>query len=165
MSAVNLEGLFVEGLCKMYYAEQRIAAALPKMQAAANSADLQDTFETHQEETVMQIDRLQQVFELLGKQVMAQNCPAIDGLLLEGDQTIAALQGSPAIDAALIAAAQAVEHHEIARYKSLCAWAECLDMQEASDLLNQSLTEELATDDALADLADVSANVTALEAA
>lgn len=165
MTAANLEVLFREGLSKMYYAEQRIAKALPKMQAAAQSGDLKAAFETHLEETMMQIERLQQVFELMGLQAEAQTCPVTDALLLEGDQTIAAYQRSPAMDAALIAAAQGVEHHEIARYVSLCSWSVLLDMEDASDLLNQSLTEEMATEDALTDLADTSVNEAALRAA
>lgn len=165
MSAANLEVLFREGLSKMYYAEQRIAKALPKMQAAAQSADLQAAFEAHLDETMMQIDRLQQVFEMMRQQAMAQTCAVTDALLYEGDQAIAAYQGASAIDAALISAAQAVEHHEIARHDSLCAWAAMLDMEDASDLLNQSLTEELATDDALSNLADTSINAAAMRAA
>lgn len=165
MTEANLKVLFQDAVNKMYYAEQRIAKALPKMQAAAQSPDLQAAFATHLEETQMQIERLQEVFELTGTQPMAQTCPTTDGLLLEGDQTIAAFGGTPAIDAALIAAARAVEHHEIARYGSMCDWADCLELEDVSDLLNLSLTEELATDDALGDLADGSANETALRAA
>jgi ferritin-like metal-binding protein YciE len=165
MTAANLEVLFRDTLSKMYYAEQRIAKALPKMQAAAQSADLQAAFETHLDETMMQIDRLQQVFELLGEQAIAKTCPVTDALVQAGDQTVATYQGSSAIDAALIAAAQGVEHHEIAQYGSLCSWAVLLEMDDASDLLNQSLTEELATDDALTDLADTSINEAALRAA
>lgn len=165
MTTANLEVLFRESLSKMYYAEQRIAKALPKMRAAAQSSDLQAAFDTHLEDTLMQIDRLQHVFELMGQQATAKTCPVTDALLLDGDQTIAAYQGSVALDAALIAAAQDVEHHEIARYTGLCSWAVLLDMEDASDLLNLSLAEELETDDALTVLADASINESALQAA
>lgn len=165
MTTATLEVLFKDTLSKMYYAEQRIAKALPKMQAAAQSVDLQMAFETHLEETMLQIDRLQQVFELIGQPAIAETCPVTDALIQAGDHAIAVYQGSPALDAALIAAAQGVEHYEIARYGALCAWADLLDMLEASDLMNLSLTEELGTDDALNDLADTSVNETALRAA
>ncbi len=165
MTTATLDVLFKDTLSKMYYAEQRIAKALPKMQAAAQSPDLQAAFETHLEETMVQIDRIQQVFELMGQPATAQTCPVTDALIQAGDQTVANYQGAPALDAALIAAAQGVEHHEIARYGTLCAWADLLEMQDASDLLTLSLTEELGTDDALNDLADTSVNETALRAA
>lgn len=164
MTAANLEVLFLESLCKMYYAEQRIAKALPKMHAAAQSTDLQAAFQAHLDETIVQIDRLEEVFELMGQQALAQTCPVTDALIYEGDQAIAAYQGSAVIDAALIAAAQGVEHHEIARYGSLCSWSVLLGMEDESDLLNQSLTEELATDDALNELADTAINEAALHA-
>ncbi len=165
MTTATLDVLFKDTLSKMYYAEQRIAKALPKMHAAAQSADLRSAFELHLDETMIQIDRLQQVFELMGEKATAQTCAVTDALIQAGDLTIGNYQGSSAMDAALISAAQSVEHFEIARYSSLVAWADLLDMQDASDLLNMSLTEELGTDDALDELADTSVNEAALRAA
>lgn len=160
----QLETMFLEGLSKMYYAEQRILAALPKMRAAARSPELRDGFEKHEAETADQIERLEQVFVLLGTGAQAKECPAIDGLLMAGDRMMATLQGTPGIDAALVAAGQGVEHYEMANYGTLVAWANCLGMEEAANLLDVSLDEEIATDVALTEVADGGVNERALAA-
>lgn len=160
-----LEILFMDGLAKMYYAEQRILTALPKMRAAAQSAELVAGFEKHEVETEDQIDRLQQVFESMGRAPQAKECAAIDGLLLEGEKKMSSLQGTSALDAALVLAGHAVEHYEIAHYGALASWANSLGMDAAADLLDVSLDEEVATDVALTELADGGINEAALNAA
>ena len=164
MKTQNLETLFHDTLKDIYYAERKILRALPKMGRAAGSSDLKAAFEKHHEETQTHVERLQQVFELMGKPARGKTCPAIDGLIEEGEEVIEAFAGSPAVDAGLIAAAQAVEHYEIARYGTLCRWAKLLDMGDAARLLESTLKEEGATDEALTKLADKSVNKAALAA-
>lgn len=158
MKTQNLEKLFHETLKDIYYAERKILRALPKMARGAQSPELKAAFEKHQEETQQQVERLQQVFELMGKPARGKTCPAIDGIIEEGEEALEAFAGSPALDASLIAAAQAVEHYEIARYGTLVRWAELLEMGDAVRLLDATLQEEGATDKALTDLADGSVN-------
>ena len=165
MKMANLESLFHDGLCDIYYAEKKILKALPKMISAAQSPDLQAAFQQHLEETEEQVERLQQVFELMGESAKGKTCPAIDGILEEGEEVMASYDGSPALDAGLVAAAQAVEHYEIARYGTLCAWAAVLGMDDAEDLLQQTLLEETATDEVLSDLAETSINSAAVQQA
>jgi len=165
MKTQNLEKLFHETLKDIYYAERKILRALPKMARGAQSPELKAAFEKHQEETQQQVERLQQVFELMGKPARGKTCPAIDGIIEEGEEALEAFAGSPALDASLIAAAQAVEHYEIARYGTLVRWAELLEMGDAVRLLDATLQEEGATDKALTDLADGSVNQAALQAA
>ncbi|WP_374645992.1 ferritin-like domain-containing protein [Tabrizicola sp.] len=164
MKTQNLETLFHDTLKDIYYAERKILRALPKMARAAGSPDLKAAFEKHHEETQTHVERLQQVFELMGKPARGKTCPAIDGLIEEGEEVIEAFAGSPAVDAGLIAAAQAVEHYEIARYGTLCRWAELLDMGDAARLLESTLQEEGATDEALTKVAEKSVNQAALAA-
>ena len=162
MKMANLESLLHDGLRDIYYAEKKIMKALPKMIRAAQSTDLQAAFDKHLTETEQQVERLQQVFELMGKRAQAKTCPAIDGILEEGEEVMETYKGSPALDAGLVAAAQAVEHYEMARYGTLCAWASVLGMDDAVDLLQQTLVEETATDEALSSLADASINSAAI---
>lgn len=162
MKMANLESLLHDGLRDIYYAEKKIMKALPKMIRAAQSTDLQAAFDKHLTETEQQVERLQQVFELMGKRAQAKTCPAIDGILEEGEEVMETYKGSPALDAGLVAAAQAVEHYEMARYGTLCAWASVLGMDDAADLLQQTLVEETATDEALSSLADASINSAAI---
>ncbi len=165
MKTATLESLFHDSLRDIFYAERKILKALPKMMRAAQSPELKAAFEKHLAETEIHVERLQQVFELMGKRSQAKTCPAIDGILEEGDEAIASYEGSPALDAALVASAQAVEHYEIARYGTLSRWAMVLEMTEAADLLQETLAEEEVTDEALSALADESINMAALEAA
>ncbi|MQT14867.1 YciE/YciF ferroxidase family protein [Segnochrobactrum spirostomi] len=157
----TLEDLFHDTLKDIYYAERKILKALPKMARAASSPELKAAFEKHREETEGQVERLQQVFELLGKRPQAKTCDAIEGIVAEGEEIIESFKGTPAIDAGLISSAQAVEHYEIARYGTLKRWAQVLGHKEAVALLDATLKEESATDKALTTLADASANAIA----
>ncbi|MDT8855722.1 ferritin-like domain-containing protein [Paracoccaceae bacterium Fryx2] len=165
MKTRSIEDLFHDTLRDILYAERKILKALPKMARAAQSAELGAAFEKHRMETDGQIERLQQVFELIGKRAQGKTCPAIDGILEEGEEVMASFEGSPALDAGLIAAAQAVEHYEIARYRALNGWAKVLGMKEAAMLLQETLAEETATDTALVKLADGSVNKAAVSKA
>lgn len=164
-STKTLEDLFLDHLKDIYYAEKKIVKALPKMAKAAESEELKAAFEKHLGETETQIDRLTQVFELMDKRPQGKTCPAIDGIIEEGEETIEDYKGAPALDAGLIAAAQAVEHYEITRYGTLKRWAELLGMDDAAKLFDETLEEEAATDEALDELADGGVNDRAVEEA
>jgi ferritin-like metal-binding protein YciE len=120
----TMEDMFVHGLQDIYYAEQQITKALPKMIEKATNRDLAAGLKSHLEETNSQIDRLQKVFQKLGKEPKAADCPAIDGLIKEADAVTGEIDDKAVLDAAIVASAQAVEHYEIARYGTLIAWAE-----------------------------------------
>lgn len=165
MKSKTLDTLFVDTLRDIYYAERKILKALPKMARAARSEELVAAFEKHQEETQLQVERLQQVFDILGRPARGKTCPAIDGILEEGEEIIDSFKDSDALDAGLVAAAQAVEHYEMARYGALCAWADLLGMADASTLLKETLAEEESTDKSLSKLAKGSVNKAALQAA
>src|SRR5688572_22930602 len=143
-SEKRLEDLFLDGLKDIYYAEKKISKALPKMAKAAESEEVSAAFEKHLAETEAQVERLEQVFELMGKPARGKTCPAIDGILEEGTEILDEYKGSPALDAGLVAAAQAVEHYEITRYGTLITWAKLLEMSEAAELLKATLAEEEA---------------------
>ncbi len=162
--AKTLEILFHETLKDIYYAENQILKALPKMAEAANSEDLKAAFEKHHAETQGQIDRLEQVFEIIGEEPTGKKCDAIEGILAEGEEIMDEFEGEPALDAGLASAAQAVEHYEIARYGTLAKWAEQLGMTDAQALLEATLEEEEATDEALSALAEGSLNEFAVAA-
>ena len=165
MPTKTLEDLFLDTLKDIYYAERKIVRALPKMARAARSPELRAAFEKHEEETQTHVERLQQVFEILGKAARGKTCPAIDGIIEEGEETMQALADSPALDAGLISAAQAVEHYEMARYGTLHRWAQVMGRADVAKLLDQTLQEEGATDQTLTGIADGSVNQAALEAA
>ena len=165
MKTKSLDDLFLDMLKDVYYAERKILKALPKMARGAQSEELRQAFEHHHEETQGQIERLQQVFEILGKPARGKTCPAIDGIIEEGEEVLDAFKGSPAIDAGLVAAAQAVEHYEIARYGTLCTWAALLGQKDAAKLLQETLGEEETTDSTLTKIAEGSVNQAALQAA
>lgn len=148
----GLEDLFHDTLKDVYYAEKQILKTLPKMAKAAHSAELKQAFELHRTETEAQIERLTDVFEILGKAPRGKTCDAILGIIEEGKEIIEEYEGSPAIDAGPAAAAQAVEHYEIARYGTLKAWADQLGLKDASQLLAETLAEEEKTDKALSAL-------------
>lgn len=164
MAEKTLQTLFYEQLRDVYYAERKIARALPKMARGAQSEDLKAAFQRHKEETDEHVERLQQVFEILGKPARGKTCPAIDGILEEGEEVLEEYKGSPALDAGLIASAQAVEHYEMARYGTLTRWAGTLGMKDAAKLLSQTLEEEKKTDAALSELAETAANAEAVAA-
>ena len=163
--AKKLDDLFADVLKDIYYAEKKILTALPKMAKAARSPDLKAAFEKHERETAGQVNRLEKVFRLLQQTPKAKKCEAIEGLVKEGQEGIKEFKGSPALDAALLATAQAVEHYEISRYGTLIAWANRLDMPQAAKLLQQTLDEEKKTDEALTELAEAAINTEAQAAA
>ncbi|SHO66427.1 Ferritin-like metal-binding protein YciE [Pseudoxanthobacter soli DSM 19599] len=165
MAGKTLENLFLDTLKDIYYAERKIVKALPKMARGAQSPELKAAFEQHRDETEGQIERLQQVFELLGKRAQGKTCAAIEGILEEGEEILEEFKGQPALDAGLAAAAQAVEHYEISRYGTLRRWAQVLGMDEVVKLLDATLQEESKTDETLTKLADQVVNEKALQAA
>jgi ferritin-like metal-binding protein YciE len=154
----TLNDLFEDGLKDIYYAEKKILVALPKMAKAAESEELAAAFEKHKAETERQIQRLERVFDLLDQPAKGKKCPGIEGILEEGKEIMDEFKGTPALDAGLLAAAQAVEHYEIARYGTLIAWAQKLGLQDAADLFAETLEEEKSTDEALTELAEASIN-------
>jgi len=158
----GLEDLFLDGLKDIYYAEKKILKALPKMAKGAEGDEVSAAFEKHLSETEGQVARLEEVFEILGKPARGKTCPAIDGILEEGSEILEDYKGAPAIDAGLVAAAQAVEHYEIARYGTLISWAEQLGMDDAARILKETLAEEEATDEALSALGENGVNARAL---
>ncbi|HWK67245.1 MAG TPA: ferritin-like domain-containing protein [Rhizobiaceae bacterium] len=154
----TLDDLFHETLRDIYYAERKLLKALPKMARGAESPDVAEAFKKHKDETEEHVERLQQVFELFGKRAQGKTCPAIDGIVEEGQEIMEEFKSSPALDAGLIAAAQAAEHYEITRYGTLKRWAEELGMTDAVKLLDQTLEEEKRTDETLSKLAETAAN-------
>lgn len=154
----TLEDLFLDTLKDIYYAERKILKALPKMKRAATDEKLAAAFEKHHTETEEQIERLQQVFEILGKAARGKTCDAIEGIISEAEEIMDDYKGSPALDAGLISAAQAVEHYEITRYGTLHRWAKELGMNDAAKLLNETLQQEWKTDEDLTKLADATVN-------
>ena len=160
----KLDELFHDTLKDIYYAEKKILAALPKMAKAAESDDLRAAFEKHHDETEGQIERLEQVFGMIDKKPQGKKCAAIEGILEEGQEIIKEYKGSPALDAGMLAAAQAVEHYEISRYGTLLAWAEELGLEDAAGLLEKTLDQEKDTDEALTDLAKTAVNGAAEQA-
>ncbi|SEB89013.1 ferritin-like domain-containing protein [Bradyrhizobium erythrophlei] len=161
MPEKDLSALFLDTLKDIYYAEKQIYKALPQMAKAASSDKLRAAFEKHHEETEGQIDRLEKIFELLGKPARGKKCDAIEGIIDEGKEIMDEYADTPALDPGLLAAAQAVEHYEISRYGTLKAWASKLSMNDAVKLLDQTLAEEKKTDDALTKLAVAAINAEA----
>ena len=165
MAEKTLETLFHDTLRDIYYAEKKILKGLTKMEKVAELPELKAAFEKHYDETEGQIDRLEQVFEIIGKKARGKTCEAINGILEEGDEIASEYKGTAALDAGLVSAAQAVEHYEIARYGTLKRWAQMLGYQDAVTLLDETLQQETATDEALSKLAEQMANEKALVAA
>ena len=158
----TLDNLFLDTLKDVYYAEKKILRTLPKMAKAANAQELAAAFEKHRDQTEVQVERLEKIFEVLGKRAQGKTCPAIDGIIEEGQEIMDDYKSSPALDAGLLAAAQAVEHYEITRYGTLKRWAEVMGMSEAALLLDETLQEESQTDEDLSALADLKVNAEAL---
>ena len=150
----TLDDLFHDTLKDIYFAEKKILSALPKMMKAAQSGELKAAFEKHRGETQKQVDRLEQVFAIIEKEPQGKTCAAIVGITNEGAEIMEEYKGSPALDAGLLAAAQAVEHYEISRYGTLRTWAEELGLEDAASLLDETLEEERATDEALTEIAE-----------
>jgi ferritin-like metal-binding protein YciE len=161
VSERTLEDLFLDTLKDIYYTERQITKALPKMAKAAQSAELRAGFEKHLQETEGHIDRLEQVFELLGKSARGKTCDAILGILEEGKSIMDEFKGTTALDAGLISSAQAVEHYEITRYGTLKSWATQLGLKDAVILFDATLKEEVATDQTLTKLGEQNANLKA----
>lgn len=159
----TLQDLFLNELADIYDAERRIVKALPKMAKAATSAELKSAFQKHLEETKGHVTKVEQVFECFGVKAKGKTCKATVGLLEEGEEVAAEFADSPAIDAALISAAQKVEHYEMASYGCLHEWAGMLENEEAATILSEILEEEKATNEALTELAVTSSNVEALD--
>ncbi len=157
----SLATLFEETVRDIYYAEKKILKALPKMAKKATSTKLAKAFDAHAAETEAQVERLEQVFELIGKAPRGKTCPAIDGIIEEGEEIMKEAEDDTVRDAGMLAAAQAVEHYEITRYGTLKSWASKLGMTEAVKLLDATLKEEKATDLKLTDLAESEINVDA----
>lgn len=153
----QLDDLFEDGLRDTYFAEKKILTARPEMAKAAQSEDLAAAFEKHEAETQGQVERLEQVFQLIEETPRGKNCPAILGIIEEGKEVMDEYKGSPALDAGLISAAQSVEHYEISRSGTLIAWANELGLSKAASLLEATLEEEKATDE-LTELAEAAIN-------
>lgn len=158
MRGKDLNDLFLDGLRDVYHAEKQIMRSLPKMAKSTVMDALRKAFELHLEETRGQIERLERVFEMVNKRTSGKPCEAMHGLIEEGKEVMETFEDSPALDAGLIATAQAIEHYEIARYGTLKAWAEQLGMDEAVELLEETLAEEKRTDELLTKLALEEAN-------
>jgi len=161
----DLNDLFLDTLKDIYFAEKQILKALPKMAKAVSSDKLRAAFEKHHDETEGQVDRLEQIFELLDKPARGKTCDAILGILDEGKEIMEEYKGCEALDAGLLAAAQAVEHYEISRYGTLRTWAEELGLEDAAGLLQETLDEEKETDESLTGLAETLVNQEAQEKA
>jgi ferritin-like metal-binding protein YciE len=161
----KLEELFHDTLKDIYFAEKKILTALPKMAKAAHSGELRAAFEKHYGETEGHVERLEEVFAAIGQKPQGKTCAAIVGITDEGAEIMAEYKGSPALDAGLLAAAQAVEHYEMSRYGTLRTWAEQLGLGDAVTLLEATLEEEEATDAALTKIAETVVNQEAQTAA
>ena len=161
MPEKDLNALFVDTLKDIYYAEKQIYKSLPKMAKAAQSDELRNAFDKHHDETEGHIERLEKVFELVGKPARGKKCDAIEGILEEGKEVMEEYEDTSALDAGLLAAAQAVEHYEISRYGTLKTWADKLGLKDAVKLLDQTLAEEKKTDDTLSKIATTAVNAVA----
>lgn len=158
MAVKTMKDLFIHGIQDIYYAEKKIAEALPKMADAVGSGELADAFRHHLEETRGQVDRLEQVFKNCGEKVKGKDCPAIDGLIEEAEEIMDETKDKDVLKAALLAGAQAVEHYEMARYGTLAEWAKLLGDDDSAELLEETLAEEKKTDRKLSKLAEQEIN-------
>jgi ferritin-like metal-binding protein YciE len=154
----TLRDLYHDALKDIYFAEKKILSALPKMAKAAQSKELQAAFEKHEGETEQQVERLEEAFEEIDQAPRGKTCDAIMGIIEEGQEVMKEYKGMPALDAGLLAAAQAVEHYEIARYGALRTWASELGLSRSVKLLDTTLAEEKKTDAALSKLAESAVN-------
>jgi ferritin-like metal-binding protein YciE len=157
----TLDDLFVHTLQDIYYAEQQITKALPQMISKATDPQLKQAFEAHLGETKQQIQMVEQVFRMHGQEAKGVTCPAIDGIIDEAQDVAGEIEDSQVLDAALLSAAQAVEHYEITRYGTLVAWAKQLGRQDCAQVLHQILEQEKATDQKLNRIAESKINVKA----
>ena len=157
----TLEDLFEDGLRDIYYAEKAILKALPKMAKKVGHEELKAAFTEHVQMTNNQVQRLEQVFQMIGVKPRAKKCPAMDGLVAEAEELMKEAEDEDVRDAGLLGAAQSVEHYEISRYGTLKAWAQRLGMDEAAQLLDETLQEEKETDAKLTMLAEQAINAEA----
>ena len=157
-SEKNLQELFHDTLKDIYFAEKKILSALPKMAKAAQSKDLKAAFQKHETETEEHVTRLEKVFAEIDEAPRGKTCEAIMGIIEEGQEVMKEFKGAPALDAGLLAAAQAVEHYEIARYGTLKTWAAELGLNQSVKLLEATLAEEKKTDETLTQLAESEVN-------
>lgn len=158
MAVRNLQDLFEETLKDLYFVENKLVKTLPKMAAKANSPDLKQAIESHLAETETHVQRLEQVFQLLGKSAQAKTCEALEGLIKEAEEVTGEIEDAETLDAAIISSAQTVEHYEIARYGTLACWAAELGNTEVTELLEQTLEEEKAADEKLTTIAEDAVN-------
>ena len=165
MAEKDLKALFVHQLKDTYFAEKAILAALPEMAEAARTQELKGALAVHAKETENQVKRLDQVFKIVGEKPQGIECKAIQGIIAEGQEVMKEFEGGDALDAGLIAAAQAIEHYEITRYGTLLAWAKQLGLSEAEALITETLVEEENTDQLLSELAEDAINPAAAAAA
>jgi ferritin-like metal-binding protein YciE len=154
----TMDDLFVHQLRDIFYAERRIEKSLPKMIEKAQSSDLSEALSSHLEETHHHVTRLQEIFRMLDKKAEEVDCPAIDGILKEADEVSGEIADAAVLDAAIIAAAQAVEHYEISRYGTLIAWSRQLGRDDCATILEETLEEEKGADSKLTDIAEATVN-------
>ena len=153
MATKSMNDLLLTFMQDVYYAERQIVKALPKMAKASENAELKNALMHHREETQGQIDRLQKAFEALGKRARRQTCEAINGIIEEGEEIIEEFEAGPIRDAGIVAAAQAVEHYEMARYGTIIAWAKAVGQEDVARLMHETLEEEKKADTLLNQLA------------
>ncbi|WP_128255345.1 ferritin-like domain-containing protein [Falsirhodobacter deserti] len=158
MADKTLDTLFYETLKDIYYAERKGTTALRRLARAAQNPDLKAAFEEHEEESQQQVERLTQLFEMIGKRPRGKTCDAIEGIISEAHEIMEEFKGTTALDAGIVAAAQAVEHYEIARYGTMKSWAQKLGMDDAVTLIDQTLQEEISSDEKLSKLAETVIN-------
>jgi ferritin-like metal-binding protein YciE len=165
MAIKNMNDLFLHQLKDIYFAENQIVKALPKMSEKASSPELSEAFDSHLAETEEHVARLKRVFQMIGQKPQGEECPAIEGIIKEAEELMGQIDHENTLDAALIAAAQAVEHYEITRYGTLAAWAGELGLDEVSEILMQTLEEEHAADSALTELGEARINAASVDEA
>jgi ferritin-like metal-binding protein YciE len=158
----TLQDLFLDSLADMYYAENQLVKALPKMAKTATHDDLRDAFESHLGETEGHVQKVERIFELFGEKPHSKKCPAIVGIIKEAEEIISENKKSATINAALVYAAQKAEHYEIASYGTLREWARQLQREDAADLINEILDQEKAADEKLTHLAQTRCNESAI---
>jgi ferritin-like metal-binding protein YciE len=161
MKLTSLHDLFLDSLRDLYNAENQIIKALPKMAKTADSEELQNAFQEHLDQTRGHVERLEKVFEIMGAKARGKTCQAMEGIIEEGKELMKESAEPEVLDAGLIAAAQKVEHYEMASYGTVRTWAHQLGQNEAADLLQQTLDEEMDTDRRLTNIAENMVNVSA----
>jgi ferritin-like metal-binding protein YciE len=159
----TMDDLFVHTLRDIYYAEKQIVKALPTMIDKATDPRLKQGFQKHLAESETHVQRVEQVFQMHGVEAKGVNCPAIDGIIEEANEIAGEIKDKQVLDAALIAAAQAVEHYEITRYGTLIAWAKQLGRSDCASVLQKNLDEEKMTDKKLTEMAESKINLQAAE--